>query len=354
LPFLFSPVYNQTLELSLLVVERWNMINRRDFVAGSAAGLLTLAAGDLEELIAATRKSSGGPQVALVKSGDRTGALTRAIDLLGTNPVKGKKVLLKPNFNTADPFPAGTHNDTLVALAKKLKAMGAGKITIGERCGPPDTDEVLRDKGIYRICKDNGLGLINFEELSEADWVRVRPEGSHWRDGFDVARPVLEAETVVSTCCLKTHRYGGVFTMSLKNSVGITHKRNMNELHASLFSQRKMIAEINQVYAPGLILMDAMEVFTDGGPMSGKKKRADLMIAGTDRVAVDAVGLAVLKEIGSNPKVMETKIFEQDQIARAVELGLGVSSPAAIDIVTDDSESRQYADKLLKILKKEA
>ena len=142
--------------------------------------------------------------------------------------------------------------------------------------------------------------------------------------------------------------------MSLKNSVGITHKRNMTELHASLFSQRKMIAEINQVYAPGLILMDAMEVFTDGGPMNGKRKRADLMIAGTDRVAVDAVGLAVLKELGSNRKIMETKIFEQGQIARAVELGLGVSSPAAIEINTGDQTSHQFAGKLMDILQKEA
>ena len=330
------------------------MINRRDFVAGSAAGLLTLATGDMEELMAATRKSSTNPTVTLVKSGDRRQAVIQAIDLLGVNPVSGKKVLLKPNFNTADPFPASTHNDTLIALSKKIKELGATRITIGERCGPPDTDEVLRDKGIGKLCKEHDLNLINFEELSEGDWIRVRPEGSHWHDGFDVARPVLEAECVVSTCCLKTHGYGGVFTMSLKNSVGITHKRNMTELHASLSSMRKMIAEINQVYAPGLILMDGLEVFTDGGPMSGKKKRADLIIAGTDRVAVDAVGLAVLKELGSNRKIMENKIFEQGQIARAVELGLGVSSPAAIKIITGDPASRQYADKLMGILQKEA
>jgi uncharacterized protein (DUF362 family) len=330
------------------------MINRRDFVAGSAAGLLTLTAADLEGLAAATRKSSANPTVTLVKSGDRARSLVQAIDLLGVNPVRGKKVLLKPNFNTADPFPASTHNDTLLGLVAKLRQMGAGAITIGERCGPPDTSDVIRDKGIDKICREHGLGLINFEELAEEDWVRVRPEGSHWRDGFDVARQVLEAEMVVSTCCLKTHRYGGVFTMSLKNSVGITHKRNMTELHASVFSMRKMIAEINQVYAPGLILMDGMEVFVDGGPMSGKKKRAELMIAGTDRVAVDAVGLAVLKELGSNRKIMGKKIFEQGQIARAVELGLGVSSPDAIEIITGDPLSRQYADKLMGILQKEA
>ena len=329
------------------------MINRRDFVAGSAGGLLTMAAGDLDVLLAATRKNGSNPRVALVKSRDRTTAVPRAIELLGVNPVRGRKVLLKPNFNTADPFPASTHNDTLSALVKKLQRMGIAEITIGERCGPPDTGEVLREKGIEKLCLDHGIGLINFEELPDEDWIRVRPETSHWLDGFEVARPVLAAESIVSTCCLKTHGYGGVFTMSLKLSVGITRKRNMPELHGSLFSMRKMIAEINQVYSPSLILMDGLEVFTDGGPAHGTLKKPGLMIAGTDRIAVDAVGVAVLKELGSNSKIMQNKIFEQGQIARAVELGLGVSSPADIEIVTDDNESRKYGDKLTGILKKE-
>jgi uncharacterized protein (DUF362 family) len=67
-------------------------------------------------------------------------------------------------------------------------------------------------------------------------------------------------------------------------------------------------------------------------------------------VAVDAVGLAVLKELGSNQAIMGRKIFEQEQIARAVELGLGARGPADIELVTADAESRSYADKLEGIL----
>jgi len=182
------------------------MLNRRDFVAGSAGGILTLATGDLEALLAATRQKGGNSKVALIQSRDRFTAIPRAIDLLGVNPVRGQKVLLKPNFNTADPFPAATHNDTLIGLIKQLQRMGAAGITIGERCGPPDTGEVLREKDIEKLCREHGTGLINFEELAAEDWIRVRPEGSHWHDGFEVARPVLEAESIVSTCCLKTHR----------------------------------------------------------------------------------------------------------------------------------------------------
>jgi uncharacterized protein (DUF362 family) len=206
----------------------------------------------------------GKTKVALIKTADRAAGTKRAIQLLEVNPVRGKRVLVKPNFNTADPFPASTHNDTLIHLIAELKEMGAETITIGERSGPPDTADVLKEKGIYELCRRLDVGLINFEELSPAEWVRVSPSQNHWRDGFLVAKPILDADCAVTTCCLKTHGYGGVFTMSLKLSVGIVNKSNMRELHTSFLSQRKMIAEINQAYAPALILLDGIEAFVEG------------------------------------------------------------------------------------------
>jgi uncharacterized protein (DUF362 family) len=111
-----------------------------------------------------------------------------------------------------------------------------------------------------------------------------------------------------------------------------------------------MIAEINQAYNPSLILLDGIEAFVDGGPDHGTKKRADVILAGTDRIAIDAVGLSILKNLGSNKDIMKRKIFKQDQIERAVELGLGVSGPKEIEIITGDEDSRRYAGKLTEIL----
>jgi uncharacterized protein (DUF362 family) len=328
----------------------FDTMNRRNFILGASGTLLTMAAGNSGNAETVKTGQKMKSRVALVKGQPRSDAIGRAIDMLGINPVTGRKVLIKPNFNTADPFPASTHNDTLVLLIEKLRSMGAVDLTIGERCGPSETAQVLRDKGVDIICKEYDVPLVNFEELPANKWHRVKPDHSHWHNGFDVAQPVLDAECVVSTCCLKTHGYGGVFTMSLKLSVGITHKRNMGELHGSTRDMRKMIAEINQVYEPSLILMDGMEVFTDGGPMHGKLERADVIIAGADRIAVDAVGLAVLKELGANRQIMGTNIFAQEQIVRAVELGLGVSRPQDIELLTDDSRSSDYAGRLRDIL----
>jgi uncharacterized protein (DUF362 family) len=329
-------------------------MDRREFLIAAGAGL-ALAAIDIRggtEVAPQKHRETkqGKTKVSLIRTADRASGIQRAVDLLGINPVKGKEVLLKPNFNTADPFPGSTHNDTLIHLILQLKTMGAKDITIGERSGPPDTAEVMKDKGIYELCQKLSVKLIDFEKIPPADWVRITPEKSSWRNGFEVARPVVESPCVVTTCCLKTHGFGGVFTMSLKLSVGITRKRNMTELHTSFLSMRKMIAEINQAYTPKLILLDGIEAFVDGGPGHGTRKRADIILAGTDRIAIDVVGIAILKELGSNSAIMGKKIFEQEQISRAVELGIGVSRPQDIELVTDDAQGKEYAGRLGEIL----
>ena len=330
-------------------------MNRREFIVGLAAGAVLTATAKARGVTDVTESPTGRGKrsttaVALVKTRERAPGIARAIGLLKVNPVKGKAVLLKPNFNTADAYPASTHNDTLEALFIHLKGKGAKSITLGERSGPPDTGEVMREKGIIDLCRKHDVKIINFEDLLEKDWVLVQPEGSHWRNGVLVARPVVEAEYVVTTCCLKTHGYGGVFTMSLKLSVGVTNKKNMSELHTSFRSMRKMIAEINTAYAPSLIVMDGITVFTDKGPSHGPKRDAEVIVAGTDRIAIDAVGLAVLKDLGSNRDIMEKRIFEQEQISRAVELGLGVRGPEEIDIKADDEVGKNYAKRLKDIL----
>jgi uncharacterized protein (DUF362 family) len=322
-------------------------MNRRNFIKTSLSGLAVVPAIRLRGVrIAAEEKKT---KVALLKGEDRAQGIKKAMGLLDLPPMKGRRVFLKPNFNSADPFPASTHNDTLKAIVAEISERGAAKITLGERSGPPPTEKVMEEKGIFALSKELGFEVINFEELAESEWIRFKPPGSHWPDGFFIPKPLVESEYTVSTCCLKTHQYGGVFTMSLKLSVGATPKRLMRLLHSSP-DQRLMIAEINSAYSPRLIVLDGLEAFVDGGPSAGRKAPADVILAGTDRIAVDAVGLAVLKDLGSNDAIMNTKIFQQEQIRRAVELGIGISSPDRIDIVTGDERSRLSAVKLEAIL----
>lgn len=296
-------------------------------------------------------------KVALIRTDDRATGVQRLLDLWGQNPVGGKRVFLKPNLNSADPSPGSTHLDVLRALIERLWTMGAASIRLGDRSGMGDTRGVMRVLGIPALAAELGFEMEIFDDLPADGWIaQAAPSGSHWSRGFAIARPCLEADVIVQTCNLKTHRYGGHFTLSLKNSVGMAAKQipgdghdYMTELHGSLH-QRTMIADLNACYSPGLIVLDGVEAFRDGGPAAGTRAASQLMLAGVDRVAVDAVGVAILRDLGTTAEVSRGRVFAQEQIARAVELGLGVSEPGQIEFLTDDSAGRDYSDRLRVLL----
>ena len=324
-------------------------MRRRDFLKQSAAGAAAISVLG-RAAASSTMAADQTATIALVKTDDRAKGIAAALKLISFPSPKGKKVLIKPNFNSADPTPGSTHNDTLRQLALEMNSRGASRLTIGDSCGPGNTKEVMERKGIPALAKELGCDIINFEELPPEGWVQFNPPGSHWKNGFTVARPVTEAEYLLWTCCLKTHGFGGVHSMSLKLAVGVTGKNvRMQQMHPSP-DIRRMIAEIHHAFTPQLIVMDGVDIFVDGGPMTGKLVNAGVIVAGTDRIAIDAVGLAVLKNHGANDAIMSKKIFEQDQLARAVEIGLGIKAPEQIEMVTPDPASRDYASRLKEIL----
>ena len=322
-------------------------VDRRSFLKGAAAGLVCLPHADFG--LFGVPSPARTTTVAVIRTPDRRDGVRRAMALLDPSGMAGRDVVLKPNFNSSDGGPAGTHDDTLSQLIVELQERDAASVTLGESSGPAGTEAVLEAKGTRDLAADLGFGVVDFDELPDSDWVHFRPQGTHWPEGFHLPRMVSQAEYMVSTCCLKTHQYGGVFTMSMKLSVGLTPRTIRRPMHRSP-DMRRMIAELNQGYRPQLIVMDGVEAFTDGGPSSGTLKRGDVMVAGTDRVAVDAVGLAILKELGSNDAIMNTPIFAQEQMARAVAVGLGAQGPEEIDLVSDSDEGTAYTEKLKGIL----
>lgn len=166
------------------------------------------------------------------------------------------------HFSSADPFPASTHMDTLGLLVRHFQAAGAREITVADRSGMGDTRRVMAQKGVLALAGELGFRTVVLEDTPMEGWAEELLTGSHWSRGVLFARLFQEADLIVQTCCLKTHRYGGHFTLSLKNSVG------------------------------------------------------------------------------------------QEQIARAVELGLGAQGPEQIDLVTDDPESRKVADRVREALRR--
>ena len=222
--------------------------------------------------------------VSLVSTTDRVTGVRRAIELLGASTFSGRNVLLKPNFNSADAAPGSTHDEVLQTLLASLRDLGARSITIADRSGMGATRQVMERKGVFDLAKTFGATVVVLDELPADAWEIVNGNGFHWRQGFPVPKMLLDAECVVQTCNLKTHRFGGHFTLSLKNSVGFVGKyldsyNYMNELHGTN-DQRNMIAEANTAYKPALVVLDGVEAFVKGGPDNGTRAATGIVLAG--------------------------------------------------------------------------
>jgi uncharacterized protein (DUF362 family) len=296
-------------------------------------------------------------EVFILKTTDRATGVPALLNKFGLDDYSGKQVALKANFNSADPFPASTHLDTLRAIVQTLKNAGVSGITLAERSGMGDTEQVLEQMGVLALSRELGFNVVVLDDVSKEDWIKVEKGETHWLRGFYMAKVFHDADKIVQTCCLKTHRFGGHFTLSLKNSVGLVAKKvpsgiydYMWELHGSPF-QRQMIAEINNHYNLDFVLMDGIKAFTTGGPERGTLVEPNLLLASQDRVAIDAVGVAILKMYGAKGKVGEADVFEQDQLRRAAELGFGVKSAAEIQLTPLNDESRVETEKIEQVLK---
>ena len=265
--------------------------------------------------------------VSLVRCKDRIKGLTTALTSLGgmEKVVDGRDgyVLVKPNCNSDDPFPASTHPDTLRFVLKELLRLGVPEedIVVGDMSGPiwqPTRDTMLKNE-IAGVAKEFNVPISYFDE---EEWVHIRPQKARtWPDGFRIAKTVYNASKIISLPVLKTHQYGGVFTLSLKNSVGTVNPADRSFFHRSP-NMRNLIAELNLGYSTDLVILDGMKCFVTGGPATGTCKESEVIIAGSDRVAVDAVGVSILKFHNADG-IKDVPVKDHEQIKRASEIGIG-------------------------------
>lgn len=299
---------------------------------------------------------SGKSPVYVTKTNDRRTGIRRLLERFDTGSFAGNSLALKANYNSADPFPASTHPETLAAIVDVLRENGARRVVLAERSGMGNTPDVLREMGIIDMALEKKFDIETLDGRENRDWHRHNVEGYHWKRGYLFSKIFSDADMIVQTCCLKTHRFGGHFTMSLKNSVGMVALDDpedgynyMHELHGSHF-QREMIAEVNAAYSPALVIMDGLKAFTHGGPDHGTLVEPGLLLASTDRVAIDACGVAILRSYGTTPEVSRGDIFRLPQIARAVELDLGAKAASDVEIVPIDDSAKNICDVIAREL----
>lgn len=229
----------------------------------------------------------------------------------------GDVVLVKPNFNTADPPPASTDIEFLKAVVELIYESGAKLVMIGESSTVSmNSRKVMEKKGVFELQEMKKPPRIYVFE--EGEWRKRKIPNARFLKTVKVPQLLDRADKLILLPCLKTHSYAK-FTGALKLSVGLMKPLERVSLHMRNLQEK--IAELNTIIKPDLIIMDARLCFINAGPSTGDVEKPNLIMASTGRVAIDTEGIKIIQSYKGN-SLEGIDPTELTQIQRAKELGI--------------------------------
>ena len=246
-----------------------------------------------------------------------------------------KTVLIKPNYiNSRHPSTGITTDSRVIeGVVKFLREQDVEMIIIGEGSGFADTFQAFQVAGVDEVAERWRAKLI---DLNKDEFVEVKSPRFLALKKVKVAKTALES-TIISVPKLKPHRMA-IVSLSLKNMMEALE--NKGSAHVGGLSES--IVDLASILKPGVSVIDGI-IAGEGHETSGKPVQMDLVIAGTDPVAVDAVGAAVM---GMNPtRVKHLRLAE--------ETGIGTCNMEKITILGEPLDrvkrdfKRSLSSKLL-------
>ena len=265
-------------------------------------------------------------------------AINRGIDLLGGIDLfikEGDKILLKPNLLASESAEKSvtTHPvvfEAIISILQEIKEnKNIKKISYGDSPGIGKGISVAQKSGINEVAEKLNIEYADFDE----------PVGVSFNEGikeksFTIAKPILEADTIISLPKLKSHALT-IMTGAVKNQFGCIPGFRKAEYHLKLpdfddFST--MLLDLNKLINPKLYIMDGIMAMEGNGPRSGNPKKLNVLLLSSDAIALDYVASQIIS-------------FDYNLIP-TIKMGfkLGFSNKENIEIVGDNIESVKVND----------
>lgn len=202
--------------------------------------------------------------------------------------LKGKKVLIKPNFVECHPGrPINTEPKLITQVADACFRLGAASVVVGEAPGH------RRDPwySVYNSSLREALPTqVRCIDLNHGDLVKIPNKGWYTKlKSFYITTPLAEADVVISMPKMKTHHWMGV-TLSMKNLFGnlpgMVYGWPKNVLHIQGIPHS--IVDLVLSMPPHFVVVDGIVGMEGDGPIMGSPKNMGVLVLGKDPLAVDA------------------------------------------------------------------
>ena len=257
-------------------------------------------------------------------------AVERGLALLGgveRFARRGERILLKPNWLSADPPEkcVTTHPAVFRAVAELFQCAGA-VLSYGDSPGfqPPET--AAKRTGFAEVAETLHIPLADLRSGREVHYTEGRQNKR-----FTIANAVLDSDGVVSLPKMKTHAFQRV-TGAVKNQFGCIPGALKSEFHVKVPDAQEfanMLIDLTACICPRLYIMDAVRAMEGNGPRGGTPRQMNAILLSTDPVAMDAI---MCRLMNLDPALVRTN-------RAGMELGLGTYRSDEITLLGDPIES---------------
>lgn len=257
-------------------------------------------------------------------------AVERAFRLLGGVECllpRESTCLVKPNLLSPSrpELAITTHPEVVKAVVIEVKKV-ARKVAVGDSPGRGDTLGAAEASGVAQACRDAGVEVVPFDEGSDFRLL----EGRLCKEFF-LARPVLEADAVVSVAKMKTHGFMG-YTGAVKNLFGCIPGTRKAKYHLRYQGREEfgiMLTDLLLAVRPAVSVLDAVIAMDGDGPSHGRPRPFGAILASRDPVALDSVALRLA---GVDPAGIP-------YLKAAAERGAGAMYERDVEVVGDEPGS---------------
>ena len=263
-------------------------MNRRDFLKAAAITGAALALPTALDPIFARLGAAEKTDLAVAR-GTPPAEITRAaVDALGGMKrfvSRGDVVVVKPNigWDRTPEYAANTNPEVVAALVGLCLEAGAKTVKVFDH---PVTDarRTYKQSGIADAAAAAGANVTFIDDRKFRD---MRINGRSLKS-WPLYTEVFDADKVINVPIAKTHGISGL-TLGMKNWMGVMGGWR-GRIHQRV---DESIVDLAMFIKPALTILDAVRILTANGPQGGNLadvRRLNMVIAGTDAVAVDAYG----------------------------------------------------------------
>lgn len=240
---------------------------------------------------------------------------------LPLNIPRDRLVVLKPNLVFPISWESGVVSDVRLvrALIGHLRQLGVKSITMAEGPGlGVEAERAFEKSGFLALSRETGVPLV---DLNRAPRRPVR-----WAGGEIMLPEIMQDAYYINLPKIKTH-INTLVTLGLKNQKGLLSYEDKKRFHQQ--GLHRPVADLLAAVRPDLTILDGVLAIEGDGPLAGGRRvKLGVVAAGTDPLAVDAVGCRLM---GIDP-------MEVEHIRLAYQMGVGELNP---EVVGDRVEDRR-------------